>query len=165
MVNTRTADLATHVLHTARTRGMKIATAESCTGGLVGAALTAIAGSSDVFDCGFTSYSYDAKVKQLGVDRATLEQSGAVSADIAAQMARGALAASVADIAVSATGIAGPGGATPDKPVGLVYLAVAVRASGRVVSDKNIFTGDRDAVRAATVVRALELLQREMEAA
>lgn len=156
--------LATEVLAAARAKKLRIVTAESCTGGLIGAALTEIAGSSDVVDCGFTSYSYDAKVAQLGVDRETLLKSGAVSGDIARQMIRGALAGSSADIAVSATGIAGPGGATPDKPVGLVYIGIGNRVNGHSQSVKNLFSGDRSDVRMATVEKALELLKQEIAA-
>lgn len=155
--------LASAVLAAARTRGLKIVTAESCTGGLIGAALTEIAGSSDVVDCGFTSYSYEAKVAQLGVDLPTLQKSGAVSGDIARQMIRGALKGSNADIAVSATGIAGPGGATPDKPVGLVYIGIGNKKNGHVESIKNLFSGDRSAVRMATVETALTMLKAEIE--
>jgi len=155
-------ELASEVLAAARAKKLRIVTAESCTGGLIGAALTEIAGSSDVVDCGFTSYSYDAKVAQLGIDRATLQKSGAVSGDIALQMVRGALAGSAAEIAVSATGIAGPGGATPDKPVGLVYIGIGNRVNAHSESVKNQFSGDRSAVRMATVEKALHLLKQEI---
>jgi nicotinamide-nucleotide amidase len=157
--------LATTVLAEARARGLKIVTAESCTGGLIGAALTEIAGSSDVFDCGFASYSYDAKVAQLGVDLPTLQKSGAVSADIAMQMARGAIRASRADIAISATGIAGPGGGLPDKPVGLVYIGIAGKNGGDATATKNVFGGDRGAVRLQTVEAALRLALDRIRAA
>lgn len=156
--------LASDVLAAARARRLRIVTAESCTGGLIGAALTDIAGSSDVVDCGFTSYSYDAKVAQLGIDRDVLQKSGAVSADIALQMIKGALAGSSAEVAVSATGIAGPGGATPDKPVGLVYIGIGNRVNGRSKAVKNIFSGNRSDVRMATVEMALLLLKQEIEA-
>lgn len=156
--------LASDVLAAARARRLRIVTAESCTGGLIGAALTDIAGSSDVVDCGFTSYSYDAKVAQLGIDRDVLQKSGAVSADIALQMVKGALAGSSAEVAVSATGIAGPGGATPDKPVGLVYIGIGNRVNGRSKAVKNIFSGNRSDVRMATVEMALLLLKQEIEA-
>ncbi len=154
--------LATEVLADARAKKLRIVTAESCTGGLIGAALTEIAGSSDVVDCGFTSYSYDAKVAQLGVNRDTLVNHGAVSGDIARQMVRGALAGSVAEVAVSATGIAGPGGATADKPVGLVYIGIGNRVNEHVESVKNLFSGDRAGVRMATVEKALQMLKQEI---
>lgn len=156
-------ELSTAVLAAARARGLKIVTAESCTGGLIGAALTEIAGSSDVVDCGFTSYSYEAKVAQLGVDLSTLQQHGAVSGNIAQQMIKGALKGSNADIAVSATGIAGPGGATADKPVGLVYIGIGNKKNGHIGATKNLFRGDRSAVRMATVETALTMLKAEIE--
>lgn len=155
--------LSAAVLKSARARRLKIVTAESCTGGLIGAALTEVPGSSDVVDCGFTSYSYEAKVAQLGVDLPTLQQSGAVSGDIAQQMIKGALKGSHAQIAVSATGIAGPGGATPDKPVGLVYIGIGNNINGHIDAKKNLFAGDRSAVRMATVETALTMLQNEIE--
>lgn len=155
--------LASDVLTAARAKKLRVVTAESCTGGLIGAALTEIAGSSDVVDCGFTSYSYDAKVAQLGIDRDTLQKSGAVSDDIALQMVKGALAGSAAEVAVSATGIAGPGGATPDKPVGLVYIGIGNRVNGHAEAIKNLFSGDRSAVRMATLETALHMLKTEID--
>src|SRR5690606_35096000 len=116
-----------------------------------------------VVDCGFTSYYYEAKVKQLGVDLAALQKSGAVSADIALQMVWGALNASHGTVAVSATGIAGPGGATPDKPVGLVYIGIGNRQTGHAEAHKNLFSGDRAAVRMATVETALDMLKSEID--
>ena len=117
--------LAKSILAAAEKAGLRIATAESCTGGMVAVALTDIAGSSDVFDRGFVTYSNAAKEQMLGVRATTLDTHGAVSEPVAAEMAAGALAHAHADLAVSITGIAGPGGATPGKPVGLVHLAVA----------------------------------------
>lgn len=153
-------DMAETVLAAARNAKLQIVTAESCTGGLIAGALTEIAGSSDVFDRGFVVYSYDAKIAQLGVRPETLIDTGAVSHETAAEMAEGAIGASKADIAVAVTGIAGPGGATPDKPVGLVYIATA-RRGGETVVSKNNFAGDRVAVRSATVSRALEMVLEE----
>ncbi len=118
---------ARRVLALARARGLHIATAESCTGGLVAAALTEIAGSSDVVECGFVTYSNEAKQKMLGVPAATLKRHGAVSSETAAAMAAGALKHSPADISLAITGIAGPGGGSKQKPVGLVYFAAACR--------------------------------------
>ena len=117
------------VLDACRARGWKVATAESCTGGLVAGALTEIAGSSDVVDRGFVTYSNEAKQQMLGVPKSTLERFGAVSRETAEEMARGALAQSLADITVSITGIAGPGGGSADKPVGLVHFAAATAAA------------------------------------
>jgi len=143
-----------------RQAGKRVATAESCTGGLIAGCLTEIAGSSDVVDRGFVTYSNAAKVEMLGVSPALLEYPGpgAVSAEVAVAMAKGALKASQADVAVSATGIAGPGGATEGKPVGLVYLGWAARG-GRAQALHHVFPGDRTAVRLATVREALRLFK------
>lgn len=119
--------LSRRVLAAARARGLKIATAESCTGGMVAMNLTAIAGSSDVVDRGFVTYSNAAKMAMLGVPERLLAAHGAVSAEVAAAMAEGALRASDGDLAVSITGVAGPGGGNREKPVGLVHLAAASR--------------------------------------
>jgi nicotinamide-nucleotide amidase len=150
--------LAARVLDRARARRMTIATAESCTGGLVAAALTSVAGSSDVFERGFVTYANAAKEELLGVPAATLAVHGAVSRDTALAMAQGALAHSRADLAVAITGVAGPGGGTDDKPVGLVHFAAAAR-DGRLVQRERRF-GDigRDQVRARSVVEALTML-------
>lgn len=134
-----------------------VATAESCTGGLVSAALTSIAGSSAVVERGFVTYSNQAKADMLGVPMALIEQWGAVSAEVAAAMAAGALERSLAHMAVSITGIAGPGGASPGKPVGLVHFALA-RHDVPPLTLHRIFNGDRDAVRLAAALFALELL-------
>jgi nicotinamide-nucleotide amidase len=158
-------ELAAAVLSGARKKNLRIATAESCTGGLIMGCLTEIAGSSDVLDRGFITYSYDSKTALLGVDRALLEKSGAVSSAVALQMAAGALKAASADIVVAATGIAGPGGATENKPVGLVYLGVANGRTGQTYALKNIFGGDRSAVRLETVETALDILMKEIAAA
>lgn len=151
------ASLAEAVLAHHRRAGEKLATAESCTGGAIAAALTDIAGSSDVFERGFVVYSNEAKSELLGVPAALIARHGAVSEEVAAAMAEGALAHSRADAVVSVTGIAGPGGGTPAKPVGLVYIGCA-RRGGRPAVERHVFAGDRAAVRRATVKRALELL-------
>jgi len=135
-------------------RGWRLATAESCTGGWIAKCCTDLPGSSCWFDRGFVSYSYAAKEDQLGVIRADLETHGAVSEEIAAQMALGARQRSGADITLAATGIAGPGGGMPNKPVGLVCLAWSVRG-GVLVSASEVFAGDREQVRRQTVLRAL----------
>lgn len=147
--------LAGRLIEACRRAGVRLATAESCTGGLIGATLTAVAGASDVFQGGVISYQNGVKEMLLGVSPETLARVGAVSADCARQMALGARRALGAGIAVSATGIAGPGGATPGKPVGLVYVGVAW-GEGLAEAFENHFTGDRDAVRAQTVRKALE---------
>lgn len=137
-----------------RARGWRLATAESCTGGLIAAACTAVAGSSDWFERGVVSYSNESKVELLGVDPALIATHGAVSEAVARAMADGALAHSRADLALAVTGIAGPGGATPGKPVGLVWLAWAQRG-GATGARRLQFDGDRAAVRAQTVHAAL----------
>jgi nicotinamide-nucleotide amidase len=149
---------ATSVLDLFRERGLKLATAESCTGGLVVAALTEIAGSSDVVDRGFVTYSNEAKQAMLGVPAATLKRYGAVSAETAAAMARGALKHSLADIAVAVTGIAGPGGGSKQKPVGLVHFAAASRDGRRLARVKRYGNIGRSQVRHRSVAEALRLL-------
>jgi nicotinamide-nucleotide amidase len=155
---TSTCAAAKQVLELCRARGLRVATAESCTGGLVAAALTEIAGSSDVVDRGFVTYSNEAKTELLGVPQSILKRYGAVSAQTAKVMAAGALKNSHADIAVSITGIAGPGGGTKQKPVGLVHFAAA-RRGGRRIARKRLY-GDigRGRVRQRSVVDALEML-------
>ena len=137
-----------------RELGWKIATAESCTGGLIAGTLTAIAGSSDVYDRGWVTYSNEAKREQLGVPSMVLEARGAVSGEVAEAMAKGALHRSQADVAVSVTGIAGPGGGSAEKPVGLVYIGLA-RKDGWSQVERCQFDGDRDSIRRQTVTRAL----------
>jgi nicotinamide-nucleotide amidase len=155
---------ATSVLDRFRERGLKLATAESCTGGLVAGALTEIAGSSDVVDRGFVTYSNEAKQAMLGVPVATLKRHGAVSAETAAAMAKGALKNSLADIAVAITGIAGPGGGNKEKPVGLVHFAVASRDGRRVARVKRYGKIGRSQVRQRSVAEALRLLKLLAEA-
>jgi len=154
-----TVELATSVLVACRAKGWRVATAESCTGGLVLAALTAIGGSSDVVDRGFVPYSNKAKTELLGVPEATLAAVGAVSAEAAQAMATGAVSRAGVDLAVSVTGIAGPGGGSGEKPVGLVYIGLATRAGVR--SEWHVFPGDRDGIRRAAMLRALEMLRAE----
>ncbi|MEI6419213.1 MAG: CinA family protein [Sphingomonadales bacterium] len=151
--------LAETVLAENRALGRQIATAESCTGGLVAAALTEIPGSSDVFDRGFVTYANAAKMAMLGVAEAVLARHGAVSPETAAAMAAGALAHSQADVTVAITGIAGPGGATPGKPVGMVVFGRALRG-GAVLTEIRLF-GDlgRAEVRRQAALVALGLLR------
>ncbi len=148
---------AADTLQRLRARGHRVATAESCTGGLIAAALTHVAGSSDVVDRGFVTYSNAAKTEMLGVPAELISAYGAVSEPVAAAMALGALARSGADLAVAVTGIAGPGGGSADKPVGLVWFGLA-RQGQPVQTQHRVFAGDRAAVRAATVALALHLL-------
>jgi len=150
---------AAGVIATLRARGSRAATAESCTGGLVCAALTHAAGSSDVVDRGFVTYSNAAKTDLLGVPAQMILDHGAVSEEVAETMAFGALARSAADVAVSITGIAGPGGGSADKPVGLVWFGCVWR-DGAVVTRRMVFEGDRAAVREQAVRVALALLVR-----
>ena len=140
-----------------RTRGWMIATAESCTGGLIAGALTEIAGSSDVVDRGFVTYSNAAKTAMVGVPAAVIEAHGAVSEAVAAAMAAGALARSEANVAVAVTGVAGPGGGSAEKPVGTVWFGLAIQ--GRAVhAEWLVFPGDRSAIRRGTVLHALGLI-------
>jgi nicotinamide-nucleotide amidase len=155
--------LAESVLDRCRARGQKLATAESCTGGMIAAALTDIAGSSDVVERGFVTYSNESKTEMLGVPAAVIAARGAVSAEVAAAMAAGALAHAPVDLAVAVTGIAGPGGATPGKPVGLVWFGLA-RRGGAVRTERQVFAGDRAAVRRAALERALTLLAKAAQA-
>lgn len=152
---------ARDVLRRCEALGLKLATAESCTGGLVAGALTAIPGSSRVVERGFVSYTNEAKAELLGVPAALIAKHGAVSAHVARAMADGALAHSAAGIAISLTGIAGPEGGTDAKPVGLVYIGCARRGRETAV-ERHQFPGDRDTVRRASVVAALTLVLRQL---
>ena len=157
-----TADLqrrAASLLEKCRKHGATIATAESCTGGLVAALLTSIAGSSDVVDCGFVTYSNEAKQRMLGVKSHIIDQFGAVSRECAIAMAEGALANSGASVAVSITGIAGPGGGTPAKPVGLVHFACAAKNMPTRYQMVNFGDIGREHVRMASVAVAFALLE------
>jgi nicotinamide-nucleotide amidase len=151
-------DVSARLLAEARGKGLHIATAESCTGGLIAGALTAISGSSDVFDRGTVAYANQAKTDMLGVSAHLLKQHGAVSAEVARAMADGALANSTADIAVSCTGIAGPGGGSAEKPVGLVYLAVARKNRKTRHIECRFGEISRHEIRTRTVVTGLQLL-------
>ncbi len=157
MFEAETLRLAESILDLCRGRGWHVATAESCTGGLVAAALTAIGGSSDVVERGFVTYSNAAKSELLGVPPATIAEYGAVSPETAAAMARGAVARAPVDLAVSITGVAGPGDGSDEKPVGFVVFSVAQRG-GSCRTERHFFPGDRAAVRDAALRTALELL-------
>jgi nicotinamide-nucleotide amidase len=159
MIDQELRAAAKRLLDLCRARGLHLATAESCTGGLVAAALTEIAGSSDVVERGFVVYSNAAKQSMLGVPAATLKRYGAVSAETAIAMAAGALQNSPADITVAITGIAGPGGGTKQKPVGLVHFAAASR-NGRRLQRRRLFGKiGRRRVRERSVAQALALLE------
>lgn len=155
--------LSQEILALAKSKKLRLVTAESCTGGLIAACLTEIAGASEAFERGFITYSNDAKMTNLGVSRKTLLDFGAVSSETALEMAEGALRASNADIAVAVTGIAGPDGGTDDKPVGLVYIGIACLKNGESETFKNIFAGDRATIRMAGVVTALAALKNRLE--
>ena len=147
---------AEQLLAVCRDNKIKIATAESCTGGLIAGCLTAVAGSSDVVERGFVTYSNEAKSEMLGVPAELILRVGAVSEEVSRAMAEGALIHSHAELALAVTGIAGPGGGTRDKPVGLVHLSCA-RQSGVTQHEHYVYEGDRDAVRWATVGTALDM--------
>jgi nicotinamide-nucleotide amidase len=148
---------ARRVLERYRSAGVRLALVEACTGGLMACSLTDIAGSSAVVDWGVVPYSNESKVELLGVELALLQEHGSVSGEAARAMAEAALKRSRAEVALAETGIAGPGGGTPTKPVGLVYLAVARRGVETVV-ERHVFPGDRRAVRLAAATRGLALL-------
>jgi nicotinamide-nucleotide amidase len=152
------ASRAAAVLAACRQVRLKLVTVESCTGGLIAATLTEIAGSSDVVERGFVTYSNEAKSELVGVPAALIAKHGAVSEDVARAMAEGGLTHSRADIAISVTGIAGPGGATAAKPVGLVHLACA-RRGRQTVHERHVFSGDREAVRFKSVDAALSMIE------
>ncbi len=158
MLPAQTLADAETLLAACRAREIKLATAESCTGGLIAAALTAIAGSSDVLDRGFVTYSNQAKNEMIGVPLPLIEAHGAVSEEVAQAMAAGALARSRAGIAASVTGVAGPGGGSADKPVGLVCFGLARRGQP-TIAERRIFAGDRTAIRAATVSHAFAMIR------
>ena len=161
LLPTQLVDKAREVVEANRAAGRKLAIAESCTGGLVSAALTEIPGSSEVFEAGYVTYSNAAKCSELGVSSEVVETFGAVSVATAWAMARGALAASEADVAVAITGIAGPGGGTPSKPVGTVVFARAERGAdpAKIVADQQFFDETtRSGVRLQAALCALDLL-------
>lgn len=157
MVGEDAFNRAAEVIATCRNAGLMVATVESCTGGLVSATITAVSGSSDVLDRGFVTYSNEAKNELVDVPMPLIGAYGAVSAEVARAMAEGGVKNSNAQIAVSITGVAGPGGGTADKPVGLVHFACA-REERETVLHHEIFSGDRDAVREASVLQALGML-------
>ncbi len=146
------------LLEACRREGLRLATAESCTGGLIAGLLTSISGASDVFERGFVTYTNPAKTENLGVPAALIESEGAVSEAVARAMAEGALKHSAAEIAVAVTGIAGPDGGTKEKPVGLVHVACA-RDGRDTLHERHVFSGDRDAVRMQSVDAAVALVR------
>lgn len=163
MLDDATLAEAAALLAAMEARGLTLATAESCTGGLIAAALTSVAGSSAVVLAGFVTYSNAAKTTMVDVPAALIARVGAVSEEVARAMAEGALARSGASIALSCTGVAGPGGGSAEKPVGLVHLAAA-RRGGPTLHSRRIFPGDRAAIRAATVNEAFALARSQLSA-
>jgi len=158
MFSNELMDAAEKLVDELRQRKLMVATAESCTGGLLAGLLTTVPGTSDIFERGFVTYSNDAKMEMIAVPEAILNEQGAVSRECAEAMAQGALANSRADLAISITGIAGPTGATAAKPLGLVHFALAGR-DGLLQHRQDRFPGDRTAIRLASVAVAVELLQ------
>ena len=152
---------AEQLIEALRSKGLRMSAAESCTGGMIGCMMTSVPGSSDVFLGTAVTYSNDAKERILGVKHETLMDHGAVSMETASEMAKGSVEVYESDVAVAVTGIAGPGGATPEKPVGLVYIAVA--DGPRTVVTKNLFQGDRQSIRHQTAIEALKLLNELVE--
>lgn len=162
MLPATTLEDAQRLLVRLKERELTLATAESCTGGLIAAALTAIPGYSTIMLAGYVTYSNEAKTRMLGVPAPLIEAVGAVSEPVARQMAEGAARDSGAAVAVSCTGIAGPSGGSPEKPVGLVHLACVLRGQP-TLAEHHIFPGDRTAIRAATVAAAFALIRRALE--
>jgi nicotinamide-nucleotide amidase len=154
-------DLAARVIAACKSQELTLTTAESCTGGLIAGALTEIPGSSTVFECGYVTYAYDAKIALLGVAKEVLAAHGAVNETVARQMAEGALERSGAKVAIAVTGIAGPGGGSPEKPVGLVHFGCA-QLGFETLHLREIFPGDRTAIRLASVRTALDLVLRRI---
>ena len=157
------ASLERQVLERCRAAGVRLALVEACTGGLICARLTDVPGASAVVERGFVPYSNESKVEQLGVPLELLQAHGSVSAEAVEALARAGLERSRADWVVAETGIAGPGGGTPQKPVGLAYVAV-LRRGGQATVERHVFAGDRSAVRRAVADRALTLLLEKLEA-
>lgn len=152
---------AARLLEACRSRGLRLATAESCTGGMIAAALTAVPGSSDVVDRGFVTYSNAAKTDMLGVPAGLILSAGAVSEAVAARMASGTLQNSLADLAISVTGIAGPGGGTIEKPVGTVWFGMA-RRSHAIHTEIQVFKGGRQTIRLAAALHAIKKIMKTL---
>jgi len=157
MIPDRLLAEAESLLAACREKGVKVATAESCTGGLIAAVLTAIPGSSDVVDRGFVTYSNEAKNEMIGVPMPLIQTHGAVSEEVARAMAEGALERSRARIAISVTGVAGPGGGSKARPVGLVCFGLAEKGR-KVVSERHVLPGDRTGIRVAAVAHAFSMI-------
>lgn len=163
MISDRLIQDATGLFEQTRKRGLKLVTAESCTGGLISAAFTAVAGASLVLERGFVTYSNEAKVEMLGVPAELIERRGAVSQEVALAMIDGALKNSRADVAIAVTGIAGPGGGSAQKPVGLVHIAVGRRAGPRLHEEHRFGDIGRHRVQAESAIAALALAHRVLD--
>lgn len=159
MLDTEVLENASRLLDQLREAGLRVASAESCTGGLIAAAFTSVAGSSNVFERGFVTYSDEAKSELLGVSPDLIDKHGAVSAEVARAMAMGGLEHSQADICVAVTGIAGPGGGSDEKPVGLVFIAAAKKNFECIVEENRFGDAGRARVRELSVTNALELVR------
>jgi nicotinamide-nucleotide amidase len=157
MFSKELTDKAKTLLEICNAKKLTLATVESCTGGLLAGCLTSVAGSSSVVERGYVTYSNQAKIEEVGVDPDLIARHGAVSREVAEAMAAGALRHAPVDLAAGITGVAGPGGGSPEKPVGLVYVSAAAHNTVPTVTE-NRFKGDRDAVRAASLAVALDLL-------
>jgi nicotinamide-nucleotide amidase len=158
MLNKKIIESAAETIKACKSAGLMVATVESCTGGLVSGALTSVAGSSDVLDRGYVTYSNEAKHEMVGVPMQLIEAYGAVSTEVARAMAQGGVARSNAQIAVAITGVAGPGGGTEAKPVGLVHFG-CYRENGAYALYHEVYQGDRDAVREASILQALAMIR------
>jgi nicotinamide-nucleotide amidase len=153
--------LSNNLINTCREQNIKIATAESCTGGLIAGCLTSVSGSSDVFDRSFITYTNESKVSMLGVSLNTIMIYGAVSEPVAKQMCEGALKKAPVQLTVATTGIAGPNGGTPDKPVGMVQIASAFLHKP-TISECYEFEGGRDAIRISSIIKAIEMMLKQI---
>ena len=153
-------ELTFELISKCRDAGIKVATAESCTGGLIAGCLTSVSGSSDVFERGFNTYSNEAKNEMLGVPLELIKGHGAVSEPVAGAMAEGALKNAPVQLTVAVTGIAGPSGGSPEKPVGTVQIASACEGKP-TINEHFLFDGERDAVRSATIKKALEMMLKQ----
>jgi len=162
MFSDKLVELAENVITACKKHNLRLATAESCTGGLIAGCLTSISGASDVLKFGFVTYTNQAKINLLGVSASTLNKHGAVSEIVSRSMANGAIRPGNADISVSVTGIAGPGGGSNEKPIGLVHISVA-RNHFHTLHERYLFDGDREAIRLQTVRAALKLLLKQLE--
>jgi nicotinamide-nucleotide amidase len=163
MFSDKLIDLTKNIISACKSNNLRLATAESCTGGLIAGCLTAVSGASDVLHHGYVTYANQAKINLLGIPASILGEHGSVSEPVSRAMAEGAIKSEDANIAVSVTGIAGPGGGSHEKPVGLVHISVA-RTDYETLHERHVFDGDRNAVRLQTIEAALELLLRQVDA-